>query len=232
MKLSCDNLGVQQKCKSIHFNNLRSHLYPYSDLYLTYKDIAFRSKIHHSWIHGHSEKKPWQSVSDLVKQWLSNEEIYNVWCNKQAEFKWQSKSAGIADPGVTTHEKWAFFSNHPQQHKIISDLGKDIHTCLSYSNTQTYIQNRNGITESKLNHVNAIFTHIFSACQYTNKPQQWRCSITGSLHMPIFADKAGQRHLSVLDVKWQLKRHCTLHLVLIFLWSNSAKNCSYNFLVN
>lgn len=68
------------------------------------------------------DKGAWGTVANLQTQELSNDAIYNVWCDRAAEIAWEQGFPSHYDPAVTPVEKWPLFSIHPTYHKLTGNM--------------------------------------------------------------------------------------------------------------
>ncbi len=112
-------------------------------------------------VKSHANKPPWPHISDLVSQDLSRDEIYNIWCNKMAQTEWEFGTASSSDPDVSPQELWAVYSTFPQLHKVIGDLGRELHSLIGFAPTMSYISTRHGLSDAKLSHINLFALHKY-----------------------------------------------------------------------
>jgi hypothetical protein len=96
-----------------------------------------------SWVHSHSDKKPWETFSELKRLNLSRDETYNVWCDRMAQKTWETGASSYFDPVVLPTEKWALFSRHPTFHKLTGCFDTGIYSSFRYTtfSDYTYIKN-------------------------------------------------------------------------------------------
>jgi hypothetical protein len=135
-------------------------------------------QIKSEWVKGHQdENMEWNSIDELKNLKLSNTATLNVWCNHQAEAAWIQ---GWTDPeaNVCPSEKWAVFTETPVSQKITGPLNYNIIYTLSHAALETYINQKHGICESKLNEINTCGIH---SLMKTSKPQK-RATIAKIIH--------------------------------------------------
>ena len=98
----------------------------------------------------------WENISDLKEQGLSHEEIYNVWCDRLANQAQSNGDPTMPDPSVSPAEKWALYTNHPTDHKIIGNLSSVVPESLAYPDTLTFICNKHNLTAHSIHLVNTL----------------------------------------------------------------------------
>jgi hypothetical protein len=100
----CDNQGVVSKCSKKNHPSLRTHRAANIDLYLTQKDTLYTHPLSLSWIRGHADKRPWETIHDFKDQQLSRDKIYNIWCDRVAQRQWSNGDYSICDPDLLPSE--------------------------------------------------------------------------------------------------------------------------------
>jgi len=84
LDMICDDKGMTNRCMHTSFTSLCSHREPNVDLFLSHNKISRSLPTATQWVRSHSDKGKWESIDDLAQQQLSRDEIYNVWCDRQA----------------------------------------------------------------------------------------------------------------------------------------------------
>jgi ribonuclease HI len=170
----CDNQSVLNKCNSLPLNWFWRHCDKNFDLFLTQQNIAKTMPISYNWVKGHTEKAPWNSISDLAKQNLSKQQIYNIWCDKMVDQEWVHGQPSLPDPGISPEERWAIYLNNPHLHKLTGDLTTDIPSALGYTSAAQYLMEKHNVNPAKLQQLNTTaLGHFISQL----KPLQRACHV-------------------------------------------------------
>lgn len=159
--IHCDNQGVVKKCANGTFHSLRSHRATNMDLYLTQRSICHSISISLHLVKSHTDSRPWDTVYDLQQQKLSNDEIYNVWCDRAADIAWEQGLTSHFDPAVSPAEKWALFSIHPCYHKVTGNLNTGLYDALGFDALTEYISKRHALSSSAVDKVNLLALQTF-----------------------------------------------------------------------
>jgi len=101
IKAVCDNQAVINKCHSLSTHNLQRHHDPNFDVYIMQNHYRKASGMSLDWVKGHVEKFPRETPTDLILQKLSQDEIYNIWCDRLAQQAWDKGGSSIPDPDVS-----------------------------------------------------------------------------------------------------------------------------------
>jgi hypothetical protein len=109
------------------------------DLYLTQRSKCQSIPLSLHWVKGHTNSGPWDTAYDLHQQKLSNNEIYNVWCDRAAGIAWEQGLTSHFDPAVSPAEKWALFSIHPCYHKVTGNLNTGLYDALGFDALVEYL---------------------------------------------------------------------------------------------
>ncbi len=102
----------------------------------------------------HTDKKEWKTLKDFQAQNLSSAETFNVWCDHMAQKERLRNCPTQMDPEVLPDEQWAIYSIHPQRHKLIGDLSKDILSSLGYNAAYFYLDQKHNLGAAKLHNIN------------------------------------------------------------------------------
>ncbi len=114
-----------------------------------------------SWVCSHSDKKPWETFSELKRLNLSRDETYNVWCDRMAQKTWETGASSYFDPVVLPTEKWALFSIHPCYHKVTGNLNTGLYDALGFDALTEYISKRHALSSSAVDKVNLLALQTF-----------------------------------------------------------------------
>jgi ribonuclease HI len=156
VKINCDNKGAIQRCAKGRINSHWQHIDANVDLYLTQHEIRSSIPISLHWVKSHQDTEAWDTVSDLQSQGLTNDAIYNVWCDRAAAIAWEQVFPSNFDPVVTPAEKWALFTIHPSYHKIICDMNSGLYNMIAFHALSTYIMQKHSIPSSGLDKINTL----------------------------------------------------------------------------
>jgi len=124
------------------------------DLLLSHSHFLSNVPVTYSWVRGHADKMPWESIEDLKNHQISRDEIYNIWVDKMANMEWSTGSPSSRSPEVTPAEKWAVYAVYPEYHKLVGNLSTCLSDVLGYQHTAAYILQKHGLSTAKLQHVN------------------------------------------------------------------------------
>lgn len=118
------------------------------------------------------------ALSDLQTQRLTDDKIYNIWCDKMAGEAWQSRFPPQDDPEVYSKEQWAVYSQYSSFHNITGDLTQGICSTLGFSALSSYISQKHAITPEKLQRINLQALHGYLSWQKEYK----RATICKTIH--------------------------------------------------
>jgi hypothetical protein len=134
------------------------------DLLLSHSNVTKHIPINYTWVKGHVDKEPWESIVDLRHQRFSRDEIYNIWVDRMANQEWLNRSLSDVSPEVTPAEKWAVYALHPEYHKLVGNLSTCLTNVLGCETTADYILQKHGLSQAQLKHMNTAALESF-LCQ-------------------------------------------------------------------
>jgi hypothetical protein len=168
-----DNKGIQQKTATYIPGHLKAHHDTNCDIFLEYHNVASNVNCQVTWVKSHQDDgTPWNTIDKLLELKLSSCATMNM-CDKQAN---DARIILHSDMAAETYpmEWWALHANAPYHHKITGKLNTKILLQLYHDELLHYIENKHGLTSSKLQKINQ---EALDTCLNRLKPTQQASSI-------------------------------------------------------
>jgi hypothetical protein len=121
------------------------------DLLLQQKQSAKSHNITYEWVSRHQKTAEWTSVTNLLKQNLPRDQIYNFWCDHRA-----GEAGHITSecPLVAPAEGWAIFASYHTYLKITGPFNQSIQMALAYEGAREYVGENHGLSLALLEKTN------------------------------------------------------------------------------